>query len=230
MKPGASVVKGLFGGDDPGVTDKQSAGRFWAVTGTLAITTMMLYLHNQDDEEYQKLENWQKDTYWFIRFDDQGYFILKPFEVSAISTIVERITEQFVDDKATGKLFRKRMLSMLTDTFSFSPVPQAVQPLLDIYSNYDAFTERPIESMGIDRLSPELRKRASTSKVGEWGSQFLNATIGAIGSPGTNPFALNPVQMDHLIWGYFGQVGTWVAGAGDVAFCNRKREACSALA
>jgi len=230
VKPGASVLKGLFGGDDPGVTDKQSAGRFWAVTGTLAITTMMLYLHNQDDEEYQKLENWQKDTYWFIRFDDQGYFILKPFEVSAISTIVERITEQFVDDKATGKLFRKRMLSMLTDTFSFSPVPQAVQPLLDIYSNYDAFTERPIESMGIDRLSPELRKRASTSKVGEWGSQFLNATIGAIGSPGTNPFALNPVQMDHLIWGYFGQVGTWVAGAGDVAFCNRKREACSALA
>jgi hypothetical protein len=67
-------------------------------------------------------------------------------------------------------------------------------------------------------MSPELRKRASTSKVGEWGSQFLNATIGAIGSPDTNPFALSPVQMDHLIGGYFGQVGTWVAGSGDVAW------------
>jgi hypothetical protein len=218
VKPGANVLKGLFGGDDPNVSDKQSAGRFWSVTGTLAMATMMLYLHNYDDEEYKKLEDWQKDTYWFIRFGDQGYFIPKPFEVGAISTMVERITEQFVNDEATGKLFRRRMLSMLTDTFSFSPVPQAVQPLLDVYSNYDAFTERPIESMGMDRMSPELRKRASTSKVGEWGSQFLNATIGAIGSPDTNPFALSPVQMDHLIGGYFGQVGTWVAGSGDVAW------------
>jgi hypothetical protein len=218
VKPGASVLKGLFGGDAAGVTDKQSAGRFWSVTGALAIATMMLYLHNQDDEEYRKLEDWQKDTYWFVRFGDQGYFIPKPFEVGAISTIVERITEQFVDDEATGELFRKRLLSMLTDTFSFSPIPQAVQPLLDIYSNYDAFTERPVESMGMDRLSPELRKRASTSKIGEWGSQILNATIGGIGTPETNPFALSPVQMDHLIGGYFGQVGTWVTGAGDVAW------------
>jgi len=218
VKPGANVLKGLFGGDDPNVSDKQSAGRFWSVTGTLAMATMMLYLHNYDDEEYKKLEDWQKDTYWFIRFGDQGYFIPKPFEVGAISTMVERITEQFVNDEATGKLFRRRMLSMLTDTFSFSPVPQAVQPLLDIYSNYDAFTERPIESMGMDRMSPELRRRASTSKVGDWISQGLNATLGAVGRPDTNPFALSPVQVDHLIGGYLGQVGTWVAGSGDVAW------------
>ena len=218
MKPGASVLKGLFGGDDPSVTDKQSAGRFWAVTGALAMATMALYLHNEDDEEYQKLENWQKDTYWFIRFGDQAYFIPKPFEVGAIATMVERITEQFVSDEATGKLFRERMLSMVTETFAFSPVPQAVQPLLDIYANYDAFRDRPIEGMGMDRLSPELRKRASTSKAGEWISQGLNATVGALGSQDTNPFALSPIQVDHLIGGYLGQVGTWVAGSGDVAW------------
>jgi len=218
VKPGASVLKSIFGGDEAGVTDKQSAGRFWAVTGALAMATMALYLHNEDDEEYKKLEDWQKDSYWFIRFGDQAFFIPKPFEVGAIATMVERITEQFVNDEATGKLFRERMWHMVTDTFAFSPIPQAMQPALDIYANYDAFTQRPIESMGMDRLSPELRKRASTSKVGEGISLMLNASLGAIGNPDYNPLALSPVQVDHLIGGYLGQIGSWVAGSGDVAW------------
>jgi hypothetical protein len=218
FKPGYNVLKSVFGGDDANVSDKQSAGRFWAVTGALAMATMMLYLHNQDDEEYQKLEDWQKDTYWFFRIGDQAFFIPKPFEVGAIATMVERITQQFVDDKATGKLFRERMQHMLTDTFAITIVPQAMQPALDVYANYDAFTQRPIESMGMDRLSPELRKRASTSKAGEWISQGLNATVGALGDPELNPLALSPVQVDHLISGYFGQVGTWAASSGDIAW------------
>ncbi|MGQ7248303.1 LPD38 domain-containing protein [Halomonas sp. V046] len=218
VKPGASVVAEAFGKGKANVTDKQAAGRFWTVSGALAMATVALYLHNQDDEEYQKLEDWQKDTYWFIRFGDNAFFIPKPFEVGAIATMAERITQQFVDDEATGKVFRQRLMHMLTDTFSFSPVPQMAQPALDIYANYDAFTGRPIESMGMDRLSPELRKRAGTSKVGEWISQGLNNTVGAIGDPDKNPLALSPVQVDHLIGGYLGQVGTWVASSGDVAW------------
>lgn len=218
VKPGTNVIKSIFGGEQASASDKQMAGRFWSVTGALTLATVALYLHNQDDEEYEKLEDWQKDTYWFFRVGDQAFFIPKPFEVGAIATMAERITQQFVDDKATGGLFRERMLHMMTDTFAFTVVPQAFQPSLDVYSNYDAFTKRPIESMGMDRLSPELRKRASTSKAGEWVSQGLNSTIGAIGDPDLNPFALSPVQVDHLIGGYFGQVGTWAASSADVAW------------
>jgi hypothetical protein len=217
-KPGVNVLREVFGGKSANITDKQAAGRFWAVTGAVTMATVALYLHNQDDEEYQKLENWQKDTYWFFRAGDQAFFIPKPFEVGAMATLAERITEQFVDDKATGALFGQRLRHMMTDTFSFSPVPQMVQPALDIYANYDAFTQRPIESMGMERLSPELRKRASTSKAGEWISMALNSTVGAIGKPDLNPLALSPIQVDHLIGGYLGQVGTWVAGVGDVGW------------
>jgi hypothetical protein len=218
VKPGASAMAGAFGYGEANVSDKQAAGRFWSVTGALAMATVALYLHNYDDEEYQKLEDWQKDTYWFFRFGDNAFFIPKPFEVGAIATMAERITEQFVDDQATGKVFRERMMHMMNETFAITAVPQMVQPALDVYSNYDAFTQRPIESMGMDRLSPELRKRSSTTKTAELISGALNNTVGAIGSPDTNPFALSPVQVDHLIGGYLGQVGTWVAGSGDVAW------------
>jgi hypothetical protein len=218
MKPGASVLAEAFGKGKANVTDKQAAARFWTVTGAVTLATIALYLHNQDDEEYQKLEDWQKDTYWFMRFGDQAFFIPKPFEVGAMATLAERMTEQFVDDKATGKLFAQRLGHMMTDTFSFSPVPQMMQPALDIYANYDAFTGRPIEGMGMERLSPELRRRANTSKAAEWISGALNSTVGAIGDPDKNPLALSPVQVDHLIGGYFGQVGTWVASSADVAW------------
>ncbi|MDR5867916.1 LPD38 domain-containing protein [Halomonas koreensis] len=218
FKPGVNVLGEVFGKGQANTTDKQAAARFWTVAGALTMATVALYLHNQDDEEYQKLEDWQKDTYWFFRAGDNAFFIPKPFEVGAIATMAERVTQQFVDDEATGKLFRQRMMHMMTDTFSFSPVPQMMQPALDVYANYDAFTGRPIESMGMDRLSPELRKRSSTSKAAEWISEGLNATVGAIGSSDTNPLALSPVQVDHLIGGYLGQVGTWVAGIGDVGW------------
>ena len=218
VKPGASVLAEAFGKGKANVTDKQAAARFWTVTGVVTMATIALYLHNQDDEEYQKLEDWQKDTYWFFRAGNQAFFIPKPFEVGAMATLAERMTEQFVDDKATGKLFAQRLGHMMTDTFSFSPVPQMMQPALDIYANYDAFTGRPIEGVGMERLSPELRRRANTSKAAEWISGALNSTVGAIGDPDKNPLALSPVQVDHLIGGYFGQVGTWVASSADVAW------------
>ncbi|WP_404377805.1 LPD38 domain-containing protein [Vreelandella aquamarina] len=215
MKPGTNVLRELFGGKKASVTDKQAAGRFWAVTGAVTMAALALYLHNYDDERYEALEEWEKDTYWHIFAGSAHMVIPKPFEVGALATLAERFTEQFVNDEATGKLFAQRMGHMMTDTFSFSPVPQMLQPALDIYANKDSFTGRPIESMGMDRLSPEMRKRYSTSKLGTGLSQLLNSTIGAIGDPDSNPAALSPVQVDHLIEGYLGALGTWMLGGTD---------------
>lgn len=215
MKPGTNVLRELFGVKKASVTDKQAAGRFWAVTGVVTMATLALYLHNYDDERYEALEEWEKDTYFHIFAGSAHMVIPRPFEVGALATLAERFTEQFVNDEATGKLFAQRMGHMMTDTFSFSPVPQMLQPALDIYANKDSFTGRPIESMGMDRLSPEMRKRYSTSKLGTGLSQLLNSTIGAIGDPDSNPAALSPVQVDHLIEGYLGALGTWMLGATD---------------
>nr|WP_255702058.1 LPD38 domain-containing protein [Salinicola sp. DM10] len=218
IKPGANVLGAAFGKGQAGVSDKQAAARFWSVAGVTTLATIALYLNNRDDEDYQKLEDWQKDTYWFFKVGDQAFFIPKPFEVGAIATMAERITQQFVDDEATGALFAQRMGHMLTGTFAFSPVPQMMQPALDVYANRDSFTDRPIEGMGDQRLSPMLRRRDSTSRVARGTSWALNHTLGAIGNPETNPAALSPLQVDYLIQGYLGQVGAWAAGSLDVAW------------
>lgn len=188
-------------------SDKVAAARFATVAGALAVASMVLYLANHDDEEYRKLEDWQKDSYWFFRIGDQAFFLPKPFEVGAISTLAERTLEQFVDDKATGKLFRERLQAMLTQTFSFSPVPQMFQPALDVYANKDAFTGRPIESAGMERVSPTLRARATTTAP----AKVISHATSVLG----DGLTLSPLQADHLIQGYLGQVGAWAAGITD---------------
>ncbi|UZZ08941.1 hypothetical protein NDO41_16220 [Ectopseudomonas mendocina] len=193
-------------------SDKQAAARFSAVTGALTLASIALYLANADDDEYRKLEDWQKDAYWFIRIGDNAFFIPKPFEVGAIATMAERVTEQLVDDKATGKLFADRLKDMMMQTFSFNPVPQMFQPVIDIYSNRDAFTGRDIETAGMERLSKGLRSRDSTTVA----AQAVSSASRAFGDE--TPFALSPVQADHLIRGYFGTVGANAAGIIDTVW------------
>ncbi len=199
-------------------SDKQAAMRFGAVTGALTLASIALYLANADDDEFRKLEDWQKDAYWPIRIGDSFIFIPKPFEVGAIATMAERMTEQMVDDKATGKLFAARMKDMMLQTFSFSPVPQAFQPVLDVYSNKDAFTGRQIESMGMDRLSKGLRSRDNTTAAGH----AVSAVSRALGDD--SPIALSPVQADHLIRGYLGAVGANAAGIIDTVWRSANGE------
>lgn len=189
--------------------DKQAAARFGTVTGALTLATIALYLANRDDEEYRKLEDWQKDTYWFFRVGDNAFFLPKPFEVGAIATMAERVAEQFLDDKATGALFGERMKDMLMQTFAFNPVPQMFQPALDVYSNRDAFTGRPIETPGMDRLSVGMRARDTTTAA----ARGISAASRVLGDE--SPIAISPVQADHLIRGYFGTVGANAAGIMD---------------
>lgn len=216
IKPTTKVVLNALGvgNIEANVSEKKAAGRFMAVVGALSLATMALYVHNQDDEEYKKLEDWHKDSYWWFRVPGTKHAITipKPFEVGAIATLTERLLEQALDDKATGKLFAQRLGHMLSSTFSFSMIPQAIQPAIDVYSNKDSFTGRQIETMGQQRLSPSNRVTDRTTALAEGAGKGIESLLGA-----DSKYSLSPIQIDYLISGYFGQVGAWAVGLGDVA-------------
>ena len=103
---------------------------------------------------------------------------------------------------------------MVMDTFSFNPVPQIFRPVLDVKSNEDSFTGRQIESMGMERLSPSLRYRSSTSDPAKWVSSALEGTVGeALGKD--SMLVPSPVQVDYLVRNYFGWVGERAVAAID---------------
>ncbi|WP_271270479.1 LPD38 domain-containing protein [Aliamphritea hakodatensis] len=212
VKPTVNVIKQMLGGEAASMTDKQAAQRFAIVTGALTAASIALYLHNKDDEEFQKLEDWQRDMYWFVRVGDSAYFIPKPFEIGAIATVAERGLEQMVDDTKDGKLFLERMGHVVTDTFAFNPVPQMFKPVLDVYANKSSFTGRDIETMGMDRLSKVNRYRTNTTDGAKYISRALDSTVGKV----SENLVISPVQADYLIQQYLGWVGTMGATTVDI--------------
>lgn len=207
---GKPAIKTLFGKGTK--SDKQAFGRFVAVVGALTAVSALLYLRNKDDEEYRKLEDWQRDSYWVIRFGENMFFIPKPFEVGAIATMGERLLEQFVDPTVGGEKLASRMGHMLTDTFAFNPIPQVVKPLYELGANENTFTGRPIEDQSMSRLSPSLRSRPETSRLADAASRGIETALDVVGG---KMMALSPVQIDHLIQGYAGAVGAGAVGLAD---------------
>lgn len=207
---GKPAIKTMFGKGSK--ADAKSFARFAAVTGALVMMSTLLYLRNKDDEEYRKLEDWQRDTYWVIRFGENMIFIPKPFEVGAIASMAERATEQFVDPTVGGDKFAKRLGHMLTDTFAFNPIPQVIKPLYELGANENTFTGRPIEDQSMQRLSPSMRSRPETSRLADAASRSIESSLDLVGG---KQLALSPVQIDHLIQGYTGAVGATAVGLAD---------------
>lgn len=207
---GKPALKTLFG---KGTTsDKQAFARFAAVVGALTAFSVMLYLRNKDDEDYRKLEDWQRDTYWVIKIGGSMFFIPKPFEVGSIATMGERLMEQFVDPTVGGDKLGDRALHMLLDTFAMNPTPQAIKPAAELMMNKSMFTGRQIEDQSMQRLSPSLRARPDTTRLAEASSRGIESALDVIGARNS---ALSPVQIDHLIQGYLGAVGSTAIGMAD---------------
>lgn len=184
--------------------ERQQALRFAAATFAVAAASVLLYLNYKDDDDFQQREQWDRDNYWWFKIGDTAHRIPKPFEIGALGTIAERIAEQIVDKTASGKLFADRIKFMLMQTFSMDPTPQLIKPIIDVYANKDSFTKRPIEPMGMENLSPELRSRYNTSALA------IAASKAGLGKAG-----LSPLQIEHLTRGYFGWLGAQALLIGD---------------
>lgn len=176
--------------------------RFGIVVGGAALASIALLLAYRDDDEWQKREAWDRETYWAFRVGDTMFRIPKPFEIGAIATIAERGLEAMISDELTGKQFAERVFSIVSQQLSMNPVPQLAMPLIELYANRDSFTDRPIEGMGMERLSKPMRAGPYTS-----------ATAQLLGKNGL----ISPVQIDHLVSGYFGWLGSHIVSTADLA-------------
>lgn len=204
-------------------TERQKAAKFATVTGAVVTAALILYLSQKDDEDWKKREDWDRDAFfWFkIPGTDKAVRIPKPFEMGAIATITERALEQMVDSSVEGKVFGKRLLHVLSDNFAINPIPQFIRPIYDVARNKDGFTDRPIESMGMERISVENRVSPGTSgaaiaisKVNNMFAEFASKVTG--GAINTQSVQLSPIQYDYMIKGYLGWVGTGIQTASNV--------------
>lgn len=183
-------IQGLY---KLGRAAKENPKRMGYVVGAVALASLALLAAYHDDDDWKKREDWDRDSYWWFKVGGVAFRIPKPFEIGAMGTLAERSAELLFDKEMDGARFGERLRKMVGDTFAMNPVPQMFKPLLDLYANTDSFTGRPIETMGMEKMSTADRFTARTSEIAK-----------IIGKAGV----LSPVQIDHLIRGYFGWMGT----------------------
>ena len=187
---------------------KEQRAQLLTVLGAYSLASVGLYLAFKDDEDFKQREQWDRDTYHWFKWpgSETAWRIPKPFEVGAIGTIFERMAEQIVDDDVHGDLFRERAWHVITETFAFDARPQLMTPLWEVYANKDSFTDRPIEPLWMERLPPSERKYAYTSQAYVTSSKILSLIP-------WKKINFSPVQLEHIVEGYFGWVGSTAAAA-----------------
>jgi Large polyvalent protein associated domain 38 len=205
-------IQGLY---KLGKAAKEDPRKFSIVLGTVALASIALMTAYHDDDDWKKREDWDRDNYWWFKLGGLAYRIPKPFEIGAIGTLAERGVELFTDKEMTPARFLSRVKSVISDNLSMNPIPQAVKPILDIYSNKDSFTGRAIESAGMEKLAAEYRFNAGTSMPARAASTAINTVLSPLRPAGIE--GPSPLQIDHLIRGYMGWLGSLVIGSADMA-------------
>jgi hypothetical protein len=146
-----------------------------------------------DDDDYQKMDPTIRDRHLLI----PGTSVMLPLRTDL--TLLPKLLGEYAylgmtDNGFTdGKKIRRAMSNSLTNAvLSPTVAPQAIKPLLEVMTNHDFFTGRPIVGQGIANKVVEEQYTNSTSELGK-----------LIGSSGM----LAPVNADHLIKGYMGTTG-----------------------
>lgn len=157
----------------------------------ITLPSVMLWYMNKDDERYQELPQWEKDTFWIIPGKENMYKIPKPFEAGILfGTAFERML-QYMDDKKSGrngvgfKGFGERVIDSMTPSF----MPTAVIPIFEAMTNKSIFRQRNIIPQSQENLPARLQYGVNTSEVAKFVGDKIN---------------VSPYIVDNTIRGYGG--------------------------
>ena len=157
----------------------------------ITLPSVLLWYMNKDDERYQELPQWEKDTFWIIPGKENMYKIPKPFEAGILfGTAFERML-QYMDDKKNDRkgVGFKGFGERVFDSFAPSFMPTAMIPIVEATTNYSLFRQRNIIPQSQENLPARLQYGANTSEVAKFVGDKIN---------------VSPYIVDNTIRGYGG--------------------------
>jgi hypothetical protein len=122
-----------------------------------------------------------------------------------------------VADAIKGEVDTPQQLRAIKDMFvgsipgaSSNLAPQIIKPIAEVYANRSFFSGNAIESERLRKLDPEARYNANTTEVAKWMATMV---------PG-----LSPIQIEHIVSGYLGQLPLMVVATTNDLFRDGKAE------
>ena len=181
------------------VTRAQARKLFWNRAAAVTAMSMLYALgKDDDDEQYKEADLRTRDSNWFIG----GAKISVPGELGAIFKVIpERIAEYY---KRQGTPEEQDAFEAMRTALSYmyeqyvgrtTPLPQAVKPLIEAWTNYSFLTGRPLEGIYQRSMLPSQRRAESTSELALAISKFAKDQVGV---------EVSPIMIDNTLRGYFG--------------------------
>jgi len=146
-----------------------------------------------DDDDYQKMDPTIRDRHLLI--PGTGFMLPMRPDVFILPKLAAEYAYQGITDQGftDGKKMRRGMSdAVMNAILSPTVVPQVAKPALEVLTNYNFFTGRPLVGMGLENKITAEQFTNNTSEL----AKFLGKT-GLIA----------PVNIDHLIKGYTGTTG-----------------------
>jgi hypothetical protein len=179
--------------------------------GMMAMLSTAYAMMLQDDEDYKKLPDNVKDNNWLLPnpFGGGQSFIkiAIPYEVGFLFKTAPEVAVRYMYGTSTGKEATTSYLKGLQRNLPGEGIliPQGAKPALEAITNYSFFTGRGIEGMS-DQGLPVAQRGPNASEVAKL---LSNAGLDKIG--------ISPAKFDHLMQGYFAELGTFSTGMAGAA-------------
>jgi len=170
------------------------------VSTAITIASLAEYFMYEDNEEWQRRQDWDKDGFWWIIIPgtDAHYRMPKPHELSIVANLTWRGVQMAKQkDPINGELFASALKSVLSREFNMSLIPQVARPFVEVGFNENFFFDRPIEPYRFKNMTAKEKRDLYTSET------MIRMSEGFDWAG----VEVSPMQLSHIVNGYFGWVG-----------------------
>jgi hypothetical protein len=206
------LYRAASGKDSSSSVDRAQARRlFWSRAGTVMMLASLYAVgKDDDDEDYKEMDLRTRDSNWIL---PGGYKIPVPGELGALFKVIpERVVEymkrQGTPEEQDAWEATRTALSYIYEQYvgRVTPVPQAVKPLLEAWSNKSFLTGRPLEGFHHQQMEPSMRKTEQTSELAIAIANFSRDSVGV---------EVSPIMVDNALRGYFGSTAALLTATTD---------------
>ena len=184
----------------------QARQLFWSRAGTVIALSTMYAMMSGDDEDYQDMDLRTRNSNWIL---PGGYKIPVPGELGALFKVIPETVMEYLrrsgtpEEQTALEAIRSAAVYMAEQYIGRTvPIPQAVKPLIEAWTNYSFFTGRELEGIYQKQQDPSMRVTSKTSELAQAISNFSRDVIGVD--------AVSPIQIDNMLSGYFGSTAALV--------------------
>lgn len=201
----------LQGLDKLARTVKEHPSKVAIVGAAMIAVEFLLHEWNKRQPCYQHVPAWQRDIFWILALPSEipgtGISCVRlprPFEYGVLFGAIPRRLFEVLDEQDPD--WGDRLLETTLRGFGHEMLPTALVSLVENYSNWDRFRDRPIVSRGLEAVAPSEQFNPRTTEVAK--------RLGRI-------FEYSPAKIDNLIHGYFGTLGSDLTSAVDALFAEQ---------